>query len=126
MRGEEVLPGAYVTYDPPLSLDGAKANALGFEPVDEDEKPDRWDRFMETQRVISEKRMARKVGQTLDILIDAAGKTQATGRSSADAPEIDGQVFITNLGKKRLKAGDLVKVKIERAADYDLWGSLAG
>ena len=80
---------------------------------------------METQRVISEKRMQRKVGRTMDVLIDEADKVQAIGRSSADAPEIDGQVFVSNLGKKRLKAGDMVKVKIDRAEDYDLWGTLA-
>lgn len=108
-------------YEP---VDGAKANELGLEQVDEDEKHDRWDRFMEVQRVVSEKRMARKVGRTLDVLIDEADKTQAIGRSSADAPEIDGQVFVGNLGRKRLKAGDMVKVKIERAEDYDLWGDL--
>jgi len=108
-------------YEP---VDGAKANDLGLEQVDEDEKHDRWDRFMETQRQISEERMQRKVGKTLDVLIDEADKVQGIGRSSADAPEIDGQVFVGNLGKKRLKAGDLVKVKIERAEDYDLWGSL--
>ena len=78
----------------------------------------------ETQRQISEQRMQRKVGKTMDVLIDEADKTQAIGRSSADAPEIDGQVFVGNLGKKRLKAGDLVRVKIERAEDYDLWGDL--
>jgi ribosomal protein S12 methylthiotransferase len=108
-------------YEP---VDGAKANDLGLEQVDEDEKHDRWDRFMEVQRVVSEKRMARKVGRTLDVLIDEADKTQAIGRSSADAPEIDGQVFVGNLGRKRLKAGDMVKVKIDRAEDYDLWGDL--
>lgn len=108
-------------YEP---VDGAKANDLGLEQVDEDEKHDRWDRFMEVQRVVSEKRMARKIGRTLDVLIDEADKTQAIGRSSADAPEIDGQVFVGNLGRKRLKAGDMVKVKIERAEDYDLWGDL--
>jgi ribosomal protein S12 methylthiotransferase len=108
-------------YEP---VDGAKANELGLEQVDEDEKHDRWDRFMEVQRVVSEKRMQRKVGRTLDVLIDEADKAQAIGRSSADAPEIDGQVFVGNLGRKRLKAGDMVKVKIERAEDYDLFGSL--
>ncbi|MBL8710490.1 MAG: 30S ribosomal protein S12 methylthiotransferase RimO [Rhodospirillaceae bacterium] len=108
-------------YEP---VDGARANDLGLDQVDEDEKHDRWDRFMEVQRVVSERRMARKVGRTLDVLIDEADKTQAVGRSSADAPEIDGQVFIGNLGRKRLKAGDMVKVRIERAEDYDLWGDL--
>ena len=109
-------------YEP---VDGAKSNDLGLEQVDEDEKHDRWDRFMDNHRLNSEKRMKHKVGRTLEVLIDEADKVQAIGRSSADAPEIDGQVFVSNLGKKRLKAGDMVKVKIDRAEDYDLWGTLA-
>jgi ribosomal protein S12 methylthiotransferase len=105
---------------------GAKANELEG-AVDEDEKQDRWERFMEHQRTISEKRMALKVGRTLDVLID--GRDQETGemlgRSAADAPEIDGNVFVEGSGSGRLKAGDLVKVKIKAAEDYDLRGTLS-
>jgi ribosomal protein S12 methylthiotransferase len=104
---------------------GAKANELEG-AVDEDEKQDRWERFMEHQRTISEKRMALKVGLTLDVLID--GRDEETGemlgRSAADAPEIDGNVFVEGSGSGRLKAGDLVKVKIDAAEDYDLRGVL--
>jgi ribosomal protein S12 methylthiotransferase len=100
---------------------GAKANEIA-EPVDEDDKQDRWDRFMEHQRLISERRMARKVGRTVEVLIDEVDEDGAIGRSHADAPEIDGNVFLE--GETRLQPGDLVQVKVEEAEDYDLWGSL--
>jgi ribosomal protein S12 methylthiotransferase len=100
---------------------GAKANEIA-DHVDEDDKQDRWDRFMEHQRLISERRMAKKIGKTIDVLIDEVDDDGAIGRSAADAPEIDGNVFID--GKTGLKSGDLVKVKIDAAEDYDLWGEL--
>jgi len=110
---------------------GAKANELEG-AVDEDEKQDRWERFMEHQRLISERRMARKVGQTVDVLIDEAaardeetGEVVAVGRSAADAPEIDGNVFVTGAGVERLKAGEMVRVKVEAAEDYDLRGAIS-
>src|SRR5499427_1511820 len=71
-------------YEP---VDGAKANEIA-DHVDEDEKQDRFDRFMEAQRQISERRMAKKVGRTLPVLIDDVDEDGATGRSPADAPEI--------------------------------------
>jgi ribosomal protein S12 methylthiotransferase len=115
-------------YEP---VEGAKANELA-DPVDEDEKQDRWERFMEHQRTISERRMAAKVGRTLDVLIDEgaeedeeSGELFAIGRSAADAPEIDGNVFITGAGTETLQPGQIVQVKIEAAEDYDLSGSLA-
>ena len=80
---------------------------------------------MEHQRLISERRMAKKVGQTIEVLIDEAasedeetGTTFAVGRSAADAPEIDGNVFVEGEGAETLKSGDLVKVTAA-AADYD-------
>jgi ribosomal protein S12 methylthiotransferase len=86
---------------------------------------------MEHQRVISERRMAQKVGKLLDVLIDEAGledeetgEAVAVGRSAADAPEIDGNVFVGGGGVEKLKAGEIVKVKIEAAEDYDLRGNL--
>jgi ribosomal protein S12 methylthiotransferase len=115
-------------YEP---VQGAKANDLEG-AVDEDEKQDRWERFMEHQRTISEKRMQRKVGKTLEVLIDEAaaedeetGETFAIGRSAADAPEIDGNVFVEGKGAEKLKSGDLVKVTVEAAEDYDLRGTLS-
>jgi ribosomal protein S12 methylthiotransferase len=66
--------------------------------------------------------MAKKVGKTLPVLIDEVDEEGATGRSPADAPEIDGNVFLD--GETRLKAGDLVQVKVVEADEYDLWGSV--
>jgi ribosomal protein S12 methylthiotransferase len=111
---------------------GAKANELDG-AVDEDEKQDRWERFMEHQRTISESRMAKKVGKTIDVLIDDAeledeetGEAVAVGRSAADAPEIDGNVFVSGAGVETLKAGEIAKVTIEAAEDYDLRGRIIG
>jgi len=106
------------------NVDGATANGLA-EHVDEDEKQDRWDRFMETQRQISEAKMARKVGTVVEVLIDEVDEDGAIGRSSADAPEIDGNVFINGDEAAALQPGDLVRVSVEAAEDYDLWGSIA-
>jgi ribosomal protein S12 methylthiotransferase len=115
-------------YEP---VQGAKANDLAG-AVDEDEKQDRWERFMEHQRLISERRMAKKVSKTVEVLIDEGaaedeetGEIIAIGRSAADAPEIDGNVFVEGAGAEKLKAGDLVKVTVEAAEDYDLRGRLA-
>jgi ribosomal protein S12 methylthiotransferase len=105
-------------YEP---VEGAKANEIA-EPVDEDEKQDRFDRFMEAQRQISEGRMAKKVGRTLPVLIDEVDEDGATGRSPADAPEIDGNVYLD--GETTLKPGDLVQAKIDQADEYDLWGTV--
>jgi ribosomal protein S12 methylthiotransferase len=105
-------------YEP---VEGAKANEIA-DHVDEDDKQDRYERFMEAQRQISEARMAKKVGKVLPVLIDEVDEDGATGRSPADAPEIDGNVFLD--GESKLKAGDLVQVKVEEADEYDLWGSV--
>lgn len=104
-------------YEP---VDGAKANDIeGAVPPEVQEE--RWHRFMALQQGISAARLAQKVGKTLDIIIDEAGNGGATGRSSADAPEIDGVVRVNGDG---LKAGDIVKVKITSSDEYDLEGDL--
>lgn len=100
---------------------GATSNDLDGHVPDE-VKQERWDRFMAHQQAISEKRLAARVGQTLDVLIDSVDGEGAVGRSYADAPEIDGNVFIDEPGN--LKAGDMVKVTIDEAGDYDLWGQV--
>ncbi len=79
---------------------------------------------METQRLISEERMAAKVGKTIDVIIDEVDEEGATGRSKGDAPEIDGNVFLD--GETDVKPGDIVRVEIDEADDYDLWGSVVG
>ena len=103
-------------------VEGAKANALP-DPVPEALREERRARFMEVQEKISRKRLKRKIGKTLKVLVDAVDKDGALARSAADAPEIDGQVIIPD-GQK-LKPGDWATVKIERADAHDLWGRLA-
>jgi len=101
------------------AVEGAPANEL--EGVVPDEvKQDRWDRFMAHQQQISTQRLARKVGATIDVLIDEVDEDGAIGRSSADAPEIDGCVYVDSA--LTLKPGDIVKVKITESDEYDLWG----
>ncbi|MCW9003513.1 MAG: 30S ribosomal protein S12 methylthiotransferase RimO [Rhodospirillales bacterium] len=102
------------------AVEGAAANALPG-AVPEAIKEERWHRFMERQKAISEKRMATRIGQTLEVLIDEVDEEGAIGRSYADAPEIDGCVFIN--GETELLPGDSLEVTIEHADAYDLWGS---
>ena len=102
------------------NVDGAAANALP-DAVDEAVKNDRWERFMEVQRDISNDKMQKKIGSVISVLIDQIDGEQAVARSMADAPEIDGNVYV-DMGSQRLKIGDLVNVKITSANDYDLYG----
>ena len=104
-------------YEP---VGGAKANELGLPIVPDEEKARRHKRFMETQQAISVRRLKNKVGKRLSVIIDEAGPTVAKGRSMADAPEIDGNVFVAS--RRPLRVGDIVTVKIERADAYDLHG----
>jgi ribosomal protein S12 methylthiotransferase len=103
------------------AVEGAAANALP-DPVDEDVKEERWNRLMEFQRQISDDIMQKKIGQVFDVIIDEVDEEGAIGRTKGDAPEIDGEVYIN--GECDLTPGDIVKVQVEHAEDYDLWGSL--
>ena len=99
---------------------GAAANDLP-NPVPEAVKEDRWHRFMAAQAVISATRLQAKIGRRLSVLIDAVDdEGGATGRSQADAPEIDGEVHLRDAGG--VHVGDIVDVHIEDADDYDLMG----
>jgi ribosomal protein S12 methylthiotransferase len=99
---------------------GAAANALP-NPVPEEVKEERYARLMERTAAISAAKLQAKIGRTLDVIIDVAdGEGGATGRSKADAPEIDGEVHLRDAGP--LKAGDIVRVAIEDADDHDLYG----
>ncbi|WP_417656888.1 30S ribosomal protein S12 methylthiotransferase RimO [Pseudidiomarina aestuarii] len=102
-------------------VDGAKANDLP-DPVPEAVKQERYGRFMQVQQEISAQRLQAKIGRTLDVLIDEVDAEGAIGRSYADAPEIDGLVYLN--GEVNVKPGDKVTVLIEHADEYDLWGSL--
>ena len=100
-------------------VDGAPANELA-DPVPDDVKQDRWERFMAHQQAISTARLARKVGTEIDVLIDEVDEDGAIGRSSADAPEIDGCVYVDS--EQVLKPGDIVRVRVTESDEYDLWG----
>lgn len=101
-------------------VEGAQANALP-NPVPEAVKEERYARIMEKTAAISAAKLAAKVGSTLDVIIDEVDDDGgATGRSKADAPEIDGSVFLRDSGP--LKAGDIVPVRIEDADEHDLYG----
>jgi ribosomal protein S12 methylthiotransferase len=98
---------------------GAAANDLSG-AVPEEVKEERWHRFMQTQQRISSAKLQRKIGTQQQVLIDEVGGDGATGRSRADAPEIDGAVHLRGAG--HLAPGDMVTVRIEEADDYDLFG----
>ncbi|MCD8504005.1 MAG: 30S ribosomal protein S12 methylthiotransferase RimO [Burkholderiaceae bacterium] len=100
------------------AVEGASANTLP-DPVPEEVKQDRWDRFMAHQQAISEKRLAQKVGQEIDVLIDEVDDEGIIGRSSADAPEIDGVVYVSS--QRSLAPGELVRVRVIDSDPYDLW-----
>jgi len=100
---------------------GAAANDLP-DAVPEEVKQERLARFMEHQAGISAERLQRRVGRIETVLIDEVVEEGAVARSKSDAPEIDGQVFID--GATHLQVGDFVRVEIEEADEYDLWGRL--
>ncbi len=102
-------------------VEGALANELP-DPVPEAVQEERFQRFMELQQQVSIRKLARKVGQEMTIIIDEVDEEGATGRSFADAPEIDGLVYLN--GETGLKPGDMVKVRIDESDEYDLWASL--
>ena len=99
------------------AVHGAAANELPG-AVPEELKRERWERFMATQADISAARLARKIGREMAVLVDHVEDDVATARSSADAPDIDGVVRITAGGA--LRAGEVVRVRVTDADDYDL------
>lgn len=101
---------------------GARSNDLPGH-VAPDVKQDRWDRFMEKAQAISAAKLARKVGKVLEAIVDEVDADGATCRTKADAPEIDGNLFIDE-GFEGLSPGDIVKVDVDEAGEYDLWGRL--
>ncbi|HEY8037582.1 MAG TPA: 30S ribosomal protein S12 methylthiotransferase RimO [Methylobacter sp.] len=100
---------------------GAAANELP-DQIPEEVKQERLARFMAHQAEISAERLQQRVGRIETVLIDEVVEEGAVARSKADAPEIDGQVFID--GATHLKVGDFVDVELEEADEYDLWGHL--
>ena len=105
------------------NVDGARSNDLP-DHVPDDVKQDRWDRFMEKAQAISEAKLQAKVGKTLEAIVDDIDEDGiATCRTWADAPEIDGNLFIDE-GTEGLSVGDIVTVEVDEAGEYDLWGVL--
>ena len=98
-------------------VEGAAANALP-DPVPDDTKQERYERFMELAGAISAGKLEAKIGRTMRVLVDTVDEEGAVARSSADAPEIDGVVRIPRPG--RLKAGDWADVTITGSGAYDL------
>jgi ribosomal protein S12 methylthiotransferase len=102
---------------------GAVANDLAA-PVPSEVKEERWHRFMQRQQAISARRLKRKVGTRQQVIIDDVGSTVAKGRSRGDAPDIDGSVYVAS--RRPLRVGEIATVKIERADQYDLHGTVVG
>ncbi len=111
-------------------VEGAAANALP-DPVPEEVKEERYARLMEVTERISAAKLTAKVGRTLPVIIDAVGEPDedgdigATGRSQADAPEIDGAVYLRNV-PATLEPGQILDVRIEDADAHDLFGVPVG
>ena len=101
---------------------GARSNNLP-DHVPEEIKQDRWERFMAKSQAISEAKLAKKVGKRLEVIVDEIDEDGATCRTWADAPEIDGNLFIDE-GFDTLSVGDIVKVTVDEAGEYDLWAKL--
>ncbi|MFU1479333.1 30S ribosomal protein S12 methylthiotransferase RimO [Roseovarius sp. C7] len=105
------------------NVDGARSNDLP-DHVAEEVKQERWERFMEKAQAISEAKLEAKVGSVQQVIVDDIDEDGiATCRTKADAPEIDGNLFIDE-GTERLSVGDIVSVTVDEAGEYDLWGRL--
>jgi ribosomal protein S12 methylthiotransferase len=99
-------------------VQGATANALP-DHVPEDVKKARWETFMALQQKISARKLQAKIGRRIEVLVDNVDAQGIVGRSSADAPEIDGKVYID--GEHDFAPGDFVAATVTAADDYDLW-----
>ncbi|WP_337236391.1 30S ribosomal protein S12 methylthiotransferase RimO [Proteus faecis] len=102
-------------------VEGAKANELA-DQVPEEVKEERYHRFMQLQQQISTERLQEKIGKVLLVMIDEVDEEGAIGRSMADAPEIDGAVYLNE--QFDVEPGQIVRVLIEHADEYDLWGTI--
>ena len=102
------------------NVDGARSNLLSNQ-VPSDVKQNRWERFMSKANEISSAKLRQKVGTTVKAIVDLVDEDSAICRTQADAPEIDGNLFIDK-NFSHLRPGDLLTVKVDEASDYDLWG----
>ncbi|MDD9890985.1 MAG: 30S ribosomal protein S12 methylthiotransferase RimO [Gammaproteobacteria bacterium] len=101
-------------------VNGAAANELPNHVADE-LKAERWNRFMATQQEISISKLADKIGTSADVIIDQVNDEGVIGRSTADAPEIDGLVYIET--SEALEPGDIITVQVNNANEYDLFAT---
>ena len=101
-------------------VEGATSNALP-DHVDPEEQEDRLARLMYLQEEISAEKLAKKVGQIMTVLVDDVDEEGSVARSAADAPEIDGLVYING---EELDVGEFVTVKITGSDEHDLWGEV--
>ncbi|MEQ3748979.1 MAG: 30S ribosomal protein S12 methylthiotransferase RimO [Celeribacter sp.] len=101
---------------------GARSNDLP-DHVAPEVKQDRWDRFMAKAQAISEAKLAAKVGSRQEVIVDEVDAEAATCRTMADAPEIDGNLFIDE-GFEGLRPGQRLMVEVDEASEYDLWGRI--
>lgn len=106
------------------NVKGAAANDLP-DHVPDEVKEERWARFMEKAQAISEAKLAAKVGTRQQVIVDSVDEEGAVCRTKADAPEIDGNLFIDE-GFEGLRPGEIVEVEVDEASEYDLWGRLTG
>ena len=105
------------------NVEGARSNSLSNQ-IPEDVKQHRWEVFMEKAGEISAKKLAKKIGEEIDVIVDEIDEEGAICRTKADAPEIDGNLFIeSNFAK--INVGDILKVNVTAAGDYDLWGTIS-
>ena len=103
------------------NVSGARSNALP-DHITEDEKESRYARFMEVAQRISAEKLEAKVGSIQQVIVDTVDDEGAVCRTKADAPEIDGNLFIDE-GFENLQPGDILNVKVDEASEYDLWGT---
>lgn len=102
-------------------VDGAVATDMP-DQVPEAVKEERFHRFMQLQQQISAQRLQQKIGKTLAVMVDDIGEQGIVGRSMADAPEIDGLVYVDNQSNQAIRVGQIIAVTITDADEYDLWG----
>lgn len=103
-------------------VEGAVATEMA-DQVPEDVKEERFHRFMQLQQEISAQRLQQKIGKTLAVIVDEIDEEGIIGRSMADAPEIDGVVYVDNLSEMEVTVGQIISVTITNADEYDLWGT---
>lgn len=104
-------------------VEGAVATEMA-EQVPEEVKEERFHRFMQLQQQISAQRLQQKIGKTLPVMIDEIDEEGIIGRSMADAPEIDGVVYIDNISEQQVKVGEVVMATIHNTDEYDLWATI--